>query len=93
MAWTKRITTKDGEPRYKVFFYDPGGAQRSTTFSKSEDARRFERTVEVRKDEGEYQDPALGKITCGRSGPGSSKHRPTCAPRPRPCTAGSSVTT
>ena len=30
---------------------------------KSEDARRFERTVEVRKDEGEYQDPALSKIT------------------------------
>lgn len=63
MAWTKRITTKDGEPRYKVYFYDPSGSQRSKTFSKSEDARRFERTVEVRKDEGEYQDPALGKIT------------------------------
>jgi len=63
MAWTKRITTKDGEPRYKVYWYDPSGSQRSKTFSKSEDARRFERTVEVRKDEGEYQDPALSKIT------------------------------
>jgi integrase len=63
MAWTKRITTKDGGPRYKVYWYDPNGVQRSRTVSKSEDARRFERTVEVRKDEGEYQDPALAKIT------------------------------
>jgi hypothetical protein len=63
MAWTKRITTKEGEPRYKVYWYDPSGAQRSKTFGKSEDARRFERTVEVRKDEGNYVDPNLGKIT------------------------------
>jgi integrase len=63
MAWTKRTTTKDGEARYKTFWYDPSGAQRSKTFAKSEDARRFERTVEVRKDEGNYVDPNLGKIT------------------------------
>jgi len=63
MAWTKRITIKDGEPRYKVYWYDPSGSQRSKTFVKSEDARRFERTVEVRKDEGSYVDPNLGKIT------------------------------
>lgn len=63
MAWTKRVTTKDGEPRYKVFFYDPGGSQRSKTFVKSEDARRFERTVEVDKDRGSYSDPNRGKIT------------------------------
>lgn len=63
MAWTKRTTTKDGEPRYKTFWYDPSGSQRSKTFTKSEDARRFERTVEVRKDEGNYTDPNLGKIT------------------------------
>jgi hypothetical protein len=63
VAWTKRIATKDGEPRYKVYWYDPSGAQRSKTFAKSEDARRFERTIEVRKDEGSYVDPSLGKIT------------------------------
>jgi hypothetical protein len=64
MAWTKRVMmTKAGERRYKVYWYDPSGIQRSKTFRKSEDARRFERTVEVRKDEGEYIDPALAKIT------------------------------
>jgi integrase len=63
MAWTKKIATKDGAARYKVFFYDPSGAQRSKTFTKSEDARRFERAVEVRIDEGEYIDPALARIT------------------------------
>jgi integrase len=68
MAWTKRITTKDGEPRYKVYWYDPSGSQRSKTFIKSEGARRFERTVEVRKDEGNYTDPSLGKITVAELG-------------------------
>ncbi len=63
MAWTKKITTTDGEPRYKVYWYDPSGAQRSKTFLKSEDARRWERNVEVKKDEGNYIDPKLGKIT------------------------------
>lgn len=63
MAWTKRVMTKAGERRFKVYFYDPAGIQRSKTFIKSEDARRFERTVEVRKDEGNYIDPNLGKIT------------------------------
>jgi integrase len=46
-----------------VYWYDPSGIQRSKTFVKSEDARRFARTIEVRKDEGSYTDPALGKIT------------------------------
>jgi integrase len=65
MAWTKRTITKDGEPRYKTYWYDPSGSQRSKTFSKSEDARRFERTVEVDKDRGSYTDPNRGKITLG----------------------------
>lgn len=57
------MATNDGEPRYKVYWYDPNGAQRSKTFTKSEDARRFARAVEVRMDEGTYTDPALAKIT------------------------------
>lgn len=62
MAWTKTISTRGGSPRYKVYWYDPAGDQRSKTFLKS-DARRYERTIEVRKDEGNYIDPALAKIT------------------------------
>ncbi len=63
MAWTQNRTMKTGARRYKVSWYAPDGSVKSKTFTRFEDARRFERTVEVRKDEGSYTDPSLGKIT------------------------------
>jgi site-specific recombinase XerD len=53
------------------------------TFSKSDDARRFQRTVEVRKDEGNYTDPNLGKITVAEL---AERFLTTAGPRLRPKT-------
>jgi integrase len=83
MAWTKRAGTKGGEPRYKVYWYDPSGAQHSKTFARSEDARRFARNIEVRKDEGTYTDPALGKISVAQL---AERFMATAGPNLRPAT-------
>jgi len=49
--------------RYQVRYRDPGGRERSRTFRRLADARRYEREVEVDKDRGTWSDPKAGKIT------------------------------
>lgn len=63
MAWVKKLETVGGEPRYKVYWYDPSGRQRSKNFRRFEEARRFQREVETSKDRGTYIDPAAGRTT------------------------------
>ena len=48
---------------HKVYWRDPSGKVRTRTFARSDDAKRFAREIEHRKDRGDYVDPAAGNIT------------------------------
>jgi hypothetical protein len=61
----KKVSTKAGAPRYKVYWYDPSGIQRSKTFIKSEDGRRL-----TRASTSTLPSP---RSRFASSGPGSSK--------------------
>jgi hypothetical protein len=65
VAWYRSLPRQDGDKSYRVFWRDPGRRVRSRTFRRWADAKRFMRTVEVRKDEGSYIDPAAGRVRFG----------------------------
>ena len=68
MAWIEtRTRRKRGASKsyqvFKVYWRDPAGKVRTKTFDRKTDAQRHARTVEHRKDVGEYVDPDAGRAT------------------------------
>ena len=51
--------------RYRVYYLSPSGEQKSKTFRRLDDARDFTSTVETDKKEGDWFDPARGKVKFG----------------------------
>ena len=62
MAWIEKRQLQH-RVAHKVYWRDPSGKVRTRTFARSDDAKRFAREIEHRKDRGDYVDPAAGNIT------------------------------
>jgi integrase len=63
VASVESIVLKNGEKRYRVWWWDPGGNRRGKRFRRFDEARAFARDVEADKARGTYLDPSRGKIT------------------------------
>lgn len=63
MAWIQKRQLKNGKFVYKVVYRDPSRRERSKTFSRRKDAEVFRAEIEHQKNQGNYVDPAAGKIT------------------------------
>lgn len=50
---------------YRVRYWGPDGRQRSKSFARKEDARKYASSIETDKARGTYQDPSFGRITLG----------------------------
>jgi integrase len=61
MAWIEKLQRKRGVS-HKVYWRDPSGRVRTKTFVRADDAKRYAREVEHRKDTGGYVDPAAGNV-------------------------------
>src|SRR5439155_14775853 len=57
VAFIKPYTTKRGEKRYRLFWWDPARRKQSKVFKRSRDAERFKRDIEHSIDHGTYTDP------------------------------------
>ncbi|MEU7764346.1 site-specific integrase [Nocardia sp. NPDC049190] len=69
MATIESYETKSGK-RYRVRYRKPDGKQTDKRgFKRKLDAERFANTVEVKKMEGTYISPSLGRMTVGELGP------------------------
>jgi Phage integrase, N-terminal SAM-like domain len=56
---------RGGKVRWVARYFDPDGRRRAKTFDRKVDAQRFQRRIETAKEDGNYVDPARGKITAG----------------------------
>lgn len=66
MSSIATIRDKNGRGiRYRVRYRTPDGASRSRTFDRKADAEAFIASTEVRKMNGEFVDPVLGRMTFG----------------------------
>lgn len=63
MASIENVVLKNGEKRYRVWWWDPAGNRRGKRFRRLDEARAFARDVEADKARGTYVDPSRGKIT------------------------------
>jgi integrase len=63
MATISKVTTKGGQNRYQVRWWESPGHQRKQTFGRYEDARWFKTETERQLDTGAYVRPDAGRIT------------------------------
>lgn len=56
---------KTPEGRYRAYFRDPAGKQRSTTFRTKRDASAFLAEIETTKTRGTYVSPHAGRLAFG----------------------------
>jgi integrase len=63
VPWIHPYRHKDGTHSWRVGWRTPEGQSRSKAFRVRREADDFARRVEGKKAEGDYQDPALGRIT------------------------------
>ena len=66
MGWVQKRPRKDGTSSYKAYWRDPNNKVKSQTFELKKNALSHIAKMEVKKDEGLYIDPNLGKITLAK---------------------------
>jgi integrase len=62
LAAAKAAGRKCRMGRWRVRWFDPGGAERAKSFERKPDAERHRNEVETRLGDGSYRDPAAGKV-------------------------------